>query len=87
MSLRNFFKISVYTLKMESHMPENLTLSDSIIAHCQQSLKQALAAERHPSWKLRCHELADADFVNLGLLRCLSMSIYTTKSGCVKIKQ
>lgn len=54
-------------------MPENLTLSDSIIAHCQQSLKQALAAERHPSWKLRCHELADADFVNLGLLRCLSV--------------
>lgn len=54
-------------------MLENLTLSDAIAAHCQQSLKQALAAERHPSWKLHCPELTDADFVFRGLLRCLSV--------------
>lgn len=54
-------------------MLEKLTLSDAITTHCQQSLKYALAAQRHPLWKLDCSELPDAEFVYLGLLRCLSV--------------
>lgn len=53
-------------------MPDNQTLSDTITEHCNQSLLNALAAERHPLWKLNCPELTDLNFICLGVLRCLS---------------
>ncbi len=48
------------------------TLHDHIIAHCQESMAKALAAERHPSWKRSCSGMNDIDFIRLGLLRSIS---------------
>ena len=48
------------------------TLNDSIFKHCNQSMDNALSAERYPSWKRSCPELKDIDFIHLGLLRCIS---------------
>ena len=54
-------------------MIENLTLSDLISQHISNSMELALAAERYPMWKRACPELADTDFIRLGLYRCLSV--------------
>jgi len=35
-------------------------------------MENALSAERHPAWKRSCPELNDADFIRLGILRCIS---------------
>jgi hypothetical protein len=32
----------------------------------------ALSSERYPLWKRDCPELKDVDFIELGLLRCIS---------------
>ena len=53
-------------------MLNNPTLTDTITEHCTQSIKRALAAERHPLWALNCSKITDNDFVRLGLIRCLS---------------
>ena len=53
-------------------MLNNPTLTDTITEHCTQSIKRALAAERHPLWALNCSTLTDNDVVRLGLIRCLS---------------
>ena len=47
------------------------TLNDSIYKHCNQSMDNALSAERYPLWKRLCPELKDVDFIHLGLLRCI----------------
>ena len=53
-------------------MPQNLTLTDHILDHLNQSMARALAAERFPLWKRACPELEDVDFIRLGILRCIS---------------
>ena len=54
-------------------MLKDLTLSEHIQQHCNESMKQALLAERHPLWARSCPELDDIDFIRLGLLRCISV--------------
>jgi len=54
-------------------MPDNFTLSDSIVQHINGSMVLALAAERYPLWKHACPELTDIDFIRLGLNRTISV--------------
>lgn len=51
-------------------MQDSLTLYGSITEHCNQSMDNALAAERYPLWQRSCSELTDIDFIRLGILRC-----------------
>jgi hypothetical protein len=53
-------------------MLKELTLSEHIHQHCNESMERALLAERHPLWARSCPELNDIDFIWLGLLRCIS---------------
>ena len=53
-------------------MLKDLTLSEYIHQHCNESMERALLAERHPLWARSCPELKDIDFIRLGLLRCIS---------------
>ena len=53
-------------------MLKDLTLSEHIHLHCNESMERALLAERHPLWARSCPELKDIDFIRLGLLRCIS---------------
>ena len=53
-------------------MLKDLTLSEYIHQHCNESMERALLAERHPLWARSCPELNDIDFIRLGLLRCIS---------------
>ncbi len=53
-------------------MINNLSLNDYLLTHCNESMEQALATERHPAWKRSCPEMSDIDFIRLGLLRCIS---------------
>jgi hypothetical protein len=53
-------------------MHKALTLSEHIHQHCRESMERALFAERHPVWARSCPELNDIDFIQLGLLRCIS---------------
>ena len=52
-------------------MNENITLHEHITEHCHKSMEIALSVERHPLWARSCPELSDADFVRLGILRCI----------------
>ena len=52
-------------------MIENLTFSDLISQHIGLSMKLALSVERYPLWKRFCPELADIDFIRLGLFCCI----------------
>ena len=52
-------------------MNENITLPEHITEHCHKSMEIALSVERHPLWARSCPELSDADFVRLGILRCI----------------
>lgn len=54
-------------------MMESLTFSDLISQHINNSMELALAAERYPLWKRACPELADTDFIRLGLYRCITV--------------
>ena len=54
-------------------MLKDLTLSEHIHHHCNESMERALLAERHPLWTRSCPELNDIDFIRLGLLRCISV--------------
>ena len=54
-------------------MLKDLTLSEYIHQHCNESMEHALLAERHPLWARSCPELNDIDFIRLGFLRCLSV--------------
>ena len=54
-------------------MLKNLTLSEHIHQHCNDSMERALLAERHPLWVRSCPELTDIDFIHLGILRCISV--------------
>jgi hypothetical protein len=53
-------------------MLKDLTLSEHIHQHCNESMEHALLAERHPLWARSCPELNDTDFIRLGILRCIS---------------
>ncbi len=53
-------------------MDNNLSLNDDLLAHCNESMEKALAAERHPIWQRACPEMTDIDFIRLGLFRCIS---------------
>ena len=53
-------------------MNNNITLNDHIIAHCNESMEKALAAERYPAWQRSCPGMSDVNFIRLGLLRCIS---------------
>jgi len=46
-------------------MPQNLTLHNAIAQHCNQSMNNALSAERFPLWQRACPELTDVDFIAL----------------------
>jgi len=71
-SLKKFSGFSVLTsLKRRANMKEIISLNDHIIAHCNESLEKALAAERHPLWARACPEITDTDFTRFGLLRCI----------------
>ena len=54
-------------------MLKELSLSEHIHHHCNESMERALLAERHPLWVRSCPELNDIDFIRLGLLRCISV--------------
>jgi hypothetical protein len=54
-------------------MNNNIPLNDYLIAHCNESMERALAAERRPAWQRSCPEMNDIDFIRLGLLRCISV--------------
>jgi hypothetical protein len=53
-------------------MPETLTLRKQITQHLNDAMALALSSERYPLWKRDCPELKDVDFIELGLLRCIS---------------
>lgn len=53
-------------------MNNDLSLNDYLLTHCNESMEQALAAERDPVWQRSCPEMSDIDFIRLGLLRCIS---------------
>ena len=53
-------------------MLKDLTLSEHIHHHYNESMELALLTERHPLWARTCPELNDIDFIRLGLLRCIS---------------
>ena len=53
-------------------MINNLSLNDYLLTHCNESMEQALAAERYPIWQRSCPEMSDIDFIRLGLFRCIS---------------
>ena len=53
-------------------MLKEQTLSEHILQYCNESMERALLAERHPLWVRSCPELNDIDFIQLGLLRCIS---------------
>ena len=53
-------------------MLNNLSLNDYLLTHCNESMENALAAERHPAWQRSCPEMNDIDFIRLGLFRCIS---------------
>ncbi len=57
---------------MDITMHNDLTLSEHIHQHCHESMERALSAERYPLWVRSCPELNDIDFIQLGLLRCIS---------------
>ena len=67
---KNF--IILIPLKMEILMIAKLTFSDLISQHIDKSMELALSAERYPLWKRACPELADIDFIRLGLQRCIT---------------
>ncbi len=48
-------------------MLKDLTLSEHILQHCNESMERALLAERHPLWPRSCPELNDIDFIQLGM--------------------
>ena len=52
-------------------MNQHLKLYEYIVRHCNESMEQALAAERYPLWKRNCPEMGDVDFIHFGLLRCI----------------
>jgi hypothetical protein len=54
-------------------MPETLTLRKQITQHLNDAMALALSSERYPLWKRDCPELKDVDFIELGLLRCISI--------------
>ena len=54
-------------------MANNSSLNAYRIAHCNESMESALAAERHPAWQRSCPEMNDIDFIRLGLLRGISV--------------
>ena len=54
-------------------MLNDLTLSEYIHQHCNESMEHALLAERHPLWARSCPELNDIEFIRLGFLRCISV--------------
>jgi hypothetical protein len=58
-------------------MNKFISLNDHIIAHCNQSMEQALSTERYPLWTRACPEMSDVDFIHFGLMRCIS----TVNSG------
>lgn len=67
---KNFQEFSfLSTIKWGSHMNENISLNDHIIAHCNDSMEKSLSAERRPQWTRSCPEMSDIDFVRFGLLR------------------
>jgi hypothetical protein len=54
-------------------MNKNITLNDSIIKHCNDSMKKALSEERYPLWERSCPEMSDMNFIYFGLLRGISV--------------
>ena len=53
-------------------MLESLTLRKHITQHITDCMSRALSSERYPLWERDCPELKDVDFIELGLLRCIS---------------
>jgi len=53
-------------------MINTVSLNDYLLAHCNESMEKALAAERYPAWQRSCPEMNDIDFIRLGLMRCIS---------------
>ena len=53
-------------------MPKNPTLREYITHHANECITLALSSERHPLWKRNCPDFNDVDFVDFGLLRCIS---------------
>jgi hypothetical protein len=51
---------------------KDISLDSYLISHCHQSMEGALSVKRYPLWKRACPELEDADFIRLGLLRCIN---------------
>jgi hypothetical protein len=58
-------------------MNKIISINDYLIAHCNESMENALSVERYPSWTRTCPEMSDIDFVRFGLMRCIS----TVNSG------
>jgi hypothetical protein len=53
--VKKIFEISrFFALKLKIHMINNLSLNDYLLTHCNESMEQALAAERHPVWQRSC---------------------------------
>ena len=48
------------------------SLNDYITSHCNASLEKATLAERCPLWARACHGMNDADFIRLGVMRCIT---------------
>ena len=53
-------------------MSENLSLRNHITQHVNDCMARALSSERYPLWKRDCPQLTDVDFIELGVLRCIS---------------
>ena len=51
----------------------NIPLNDYLLAHCNESMERALAAERHPAWQRSCPEMNERIYI-LGTGNCKNRS-------------
>lgn len=51
-----------------------ITTKEYIKSHCEQSMSSALNATQYTTWERNCSEVTDLNFVNAGILRCLTIA-------------
>lgn len=51
---------------------KDITMMDYIHQHCADSMSKALTSVRYTTWERKCPEYSDTDFVQMGLLRCIT---------------
>ena len=50
----------------------DIKMNEYIMQHCQKSMDDALSSVRYTTWERKCPEFSDTEFVQMGLLRCIT---------------